>query len=818
MKKYILISLLVLPVFLFVFLVKVTGVSALGNGIPVTDNPPNAKRPCDNAYTWKVLQPGTNGAPALDATKYGMGNDGQGNGCSQHSDCPKNQSDAANVDQNTSNWCYEFGVGNRCIQLQHIQGQSCPGYVNPGGGTCSIDNQSPDIGVTCAACLSSKTSPTNVPGVITNIKNMDSTNFNACDNRQILNKWCNGFGAEAARQCNELKTGVCAISCGGSLPNPNPSSKDTGGSATACNGNVAYSGNESRYASWNNQCSGALQANGSGGIGQNCCETGCGAATQCDEQSNVGGSNNCDANCQVYTSPTPVRPDLCQSTSANKTTLNSGDSITVTSTAKTSVKKFMFAFFNNDNTDPNSGPKLISFGGQSYTPTVEVPTAQTQASKTFNFADLSQPDGNWGGRIPQNVQVNGYFFDNQGNQSLPKPACVANFTLAAAPASTPTPTPPVPPTTPPAPPAPTVTTRFYRVTDNIADFAADLNKGWKDYTAVPTAESLTLSSVNQTPGEKTIWVEFKYSTDKVERHSNKITVLGEAPKNPVCSLSFEGSSTILNIRGANFGSVPGTVKSGDTPRQVRSWKNDNVQVIWPDALSGQNLNVTLTNTDGQSVDVSCSSSSQLALGAKVFCRAPSSHQTDNVNLTLVRADGKGTPIKQRVSIDKDGVVQGLNQKLEDGQKYNLSLKAPKGLRRTITDFTAGDGTTTLSSFILPIGDIFPLDGGDGNITVSDRAVLNTQWNISSDASGRSGDFNLDGRVNSIDWACMRYDFGKVDDPEAVPDQPAPSSNPNPEGQFCGGIAGNLPENKCPAGYRCQLEGNYPDASGKCVPI
>lgn len=33
-----------------------------------------------------------------------------------------------------------------------------------------------------------------------------------------------------------------------------------------------------------------------------------------------------------------------------------------------------------------------------------------------------------------------------------------------------------------------------------------------------------------------------------------------------------------------------------------------------------------------------------------------------------------------------------------------------------------------------------------------------------------------------------------------------------EGQFCGGIAGT----ECPTGYSCQLEGDYPDAGGKCV--
>jgi hypothetical protein len=37
--------------------------------------------------------------------------------------------------------------------------------------------------------------------------------------------------------------------------------------------------------------------------------------------------------------------------------------------------------------------------------------------------------------------------------------------------------------------------------------------------------------------------------------------------------------------------------------------------------------------------------------------------------------------------------------------------------------------------------------------------------------------------------------------------PAPEEN-----IFCGGIAGK----ECPQGYSCQLEGNYPDAGGKCI--
>ncbi|MCM2325744.1 MAG: hypothetical protein NDI94_04720 [Candidatus Woesearchaeota archaeon] len=34
-----------------------------------------------------------------------------------------------------------------------------------------------------------------------------------------------------------------------------------------------------------------------------------------------------------------------------------------------------------------------------------------------------------------------------------------------------------------------------------------------------------------------------------------------------------------------------------------------------------------------------------------------------------------------------------------------------------------------------------------------------------------------------------------------------------EGKMCGGIAGI----ECDPGYRCVMDGNYPDAAGKCVP-
>ena len=42
--------------------------------------------------------------------------------------------------------------------------------------------------------------------------------------------------------------------------------------------------------------------------------------------------------------------------------------------------------------------------------------------------------------------------------------------------------------------------------------------------------------------------------------------------------------------------------------------------------------------------------------------------------------------------------------------------------------------------------------------------------------------------------------------------PALTPKPTATEIFCGGIAGI----SCPEGYTCQLDGNYPDAGGKCV--
>jgi hypothetical protein len=54
-------------------------------------------------------------------------------------------------------------------------------------------------------------------------------------------------------------------------------------------------------------------------------------------------------------------------------------------------------------------------------------------------------------------------------------------------------------------------------------------------------------------------------------------------------------------------------------------------------------------------------------------------------------------------------------------------------------------------------------------------------------------------------------FGQILSTFKFFDQPASSSG-SVEGKFCGGIAGVA----CPGGYKCKLDGSYPDAGGTCI--
>lgn len=357
----------------------------------------------------------------------------------------------------------------------------------------------------------------------------------------------------------------------------------------------------------------------------------------------------------------------------------------------------------------------------------------------------------------------------------PKVCGSATYTISGG-GATPTPT-PTPVTTATPAPTPTSRTVSFRVAESLADLSS---AQWQPYTA--DGMIVPYEIVDKTPGIKTIFVQFKDSDGRTTTTTDcpkcqaQIRLLGEEPAITGCSLSFETTNTILNLTGQNFGTVKGTVRSNETALAVRDWKDGSVKAVFPNAPVGEILPVTLTTQDGQIAEGQCSAISLISVGAKVFCRTPATRQTDNVALALAGFFQGGTLFRQTVSIDKDGIIQGLNQKVESGKNYGMSLKAPLTLRKA-TSFTAAEGMTNIPNFILPVGDVFPIDGGDGAINSLDKGELNRQFVVAVDKCGRTADFNKDCRVNSIDWACMRFDFGTPEDPEPKPGANQPSPTP-----------------------------------------
>ena len=632
---------------------------------------------CDRLHEYVLVAPISKGGGPSDCSPA------NNNSCTKNSDCPENRDQPNLIVPTGSNWCYGFKDGARCLKLRY-KGTGAEPSCGPGdtprdpttcdgGGVCDIDGQTPDMGLNCANCLSTQTSPTNVPGVITNIKNMNPTKFSACSNQEILNKWCNDFGATAAQQCLELKNGVCATSCGGSSPPPSgsltaPACASPASGSTVSPNNMTFSWGSVSGASvyhfrlWDY---------------------------------NTGGWN--DANWLK-------------------------ESIIINDLTTTSYSGSGGRFLKNDYGSP-----------------INLPTGQ-----------------NYRYRVAA------------ANSSNVGPWVDCNFAVSSAATPTPTPTP----------------SAAFTVSYKWAETLVELNAAeWKPYDTEPIKID-DFKFKDSTPGVKSIFVQFKDSNERVSCGENKdyctaqIRILGPEPKITGCDLNFEGNNAILNLTGENFGSTKGVVKGGGADLQeVREWVNSSIKVVWPNAPTGQTLNLTLTTQDGQSAEGSCSAISQLALGARIFCRQPFAQQTDNVELVLAGAFEGGTLIKQTVSIDKDGVIQGLKDvKLEAGKRYILSLKAPKSLRRSIS-FIAEEGTTNISGFVLPVGDIFPAAAGDGKINAPDKSELNTQFSLTKDVCTRSGDFNKDCRVNSIDWACMRV---SMPDAACSGDNPEPVAGPQAE--------------------------------------
>ncbi|MBI2593309.1 right-handed parallel beta-helix repeat-containing protein [Candidatus Daviesbacteria bacterium] len=286
-------------------------------------------------------------------------------------------------------------------------------------------------------------------------------------------------------------------------------------------------------------------------------------------------------------------------------------------------------------------------------------------------------------------------------------------------------------------------------------------------------------------GAKQIWVELLHP-DGTTRIDNVNFNLVEKPPQILglsCNLDISKENLKITIEGARLGSGVGSVElvSPQAKPEVLGWNSSQITAFLKKPNipinEGQRFKFKVTRLDGfeSEVAVCAVDKSLVSLGARIFCREAGKFDASDVLVNLLYNPSdpsdpdKLNKVEEKVTINASGEVGNLKTKLQVGKNYAVAIKAPSSLRRSTT-FIAQEGTTQITQpdgtpFILPIGDIAPPVSPDGRINTLDRAELIRQWRIlGNESTKQTGDFNRDSRVNSIDWACMNYDFGKEDDP------------------------------------------------------
>jgi len=347
----------------------------------------------------------------------------------------------------------------------------------------------------------------------------------------------------------------------------------------------------------------------------------------------------------------------------------------------------------------------------------------------------------------------------------------------------------------------------------------------KPYDGTQESFNATYVLQDQNPGLKQFWVEFhKLETGEKVRDFINVGLLSEDPElvGVNCSTSLGASNLVVDVYGRNLGTNTqgATITANGNQLVKTNWENEFIKATWaspnPAAVNGSQYEIEVTLADGRKLPkVNCGVGiSMVSLGTRLFCRGDGSYALKGVKVLLI--DEEGNKIEEMVDISHQGMINGIKTKFSEGKNYIISIKAANVVRRNIT-FKAQVGTTVVATengqaVVLPLGDIAPRPDGDGAINGIDQSLLKGQWRVIGDATQPlTGDFNVDKRVNSFDWACMRHDWNARDDeiparaPRSLPNgfEPTPSSSPR----------------SCPTAPSCSA-GNtlmiYPASQGGCA--
>ncbi|MBI4036315.1 hypothetical protein HY386_00355, partial [Candidatus Daviesbacteria bacterium] len=274
-------------------------------------------------------------------------------------------------------------------------------------------------------------------------------------------------------------------------------------------------------------------------------------------------------------------------------------------------------------------------------------------------------------------------------------------------------------------------------------------------------------------GDKFIFVQFKDNRGGVTAPTEFSAKIQFSPNpeitGPACNLDLKDGSLVFKVDGSNFGSrnSSSTLTADNSTLETESWEDKRVVARMktpPDVTKGRNYSITLKRSDGAQVTSECKvDTTQIALGAKLFCRTQNNFDQDNVDMSIFQTQGVGvsgpqfvvtSKTAEKVTIGKDGVIQNVKTVLQEGAQYMICLKAPLSLRSCTDRFISTSGTNLIKDFVLPRGDL----NADDSINSIDASSLKRQWGPVTSSSTKNCDFNRDGQCNSFEWGCMLKDF------------------------------------------------------------
>ncbi len=302
--------------------------------------------------------------------------------------------------------------------------------------------------------------------------------------------------------------------------------------------------------------------------------------------------------------------------------------------------------------------------------------------------------------------------------------------------------------------------------DNAALLNDDSRKIAWNATGTTMTQAFQLSA--ERAGTRTVYAKFIYSDGSSEQ-SHKDIVYRPVLGDPTLT-SVTCTSDTVTLQGTNFGDAAGTVGisgvDGTITPASGDWTSTRV-VARTTALTGTKT-IQLNRPDGKAITGVCTvGQTQVQFTAQLSCKTVNTPVSKATAEILKASDGTSVYKNDQVTFSPDGTAQNIlpGANLIAGTSYVLTVKSPFTLTRALQFTAAASGSTTVLSenpLKLPLGDVAPDGTPDGQINNIDQAYARAKWSPINDVT-TSADVNIDRKVNSNDWACIRSNFGKAND-------------------------------------------------------